>query len=194
MANLAVGDTIREKREAILRIAAMHGATEVRLIGSVARGEARPDSDVDLLVTWREGSSLLDQAALMLELESLLGGKSTSPATAGSSPQSGNRSTGMLSPYEERRGSPQRYHHGHRQEFSSVHSAPSARSPLQRVTPAPSGHPVPGFLSGNPPATHCFCVEPGGTDDRFLSSVGLSRHCEARQATQGDGLSHPYQY
>ena len=54
MADLTVGDTIREQREAILRIAARHGATEVRLIGSVARGEARPDSDVDLLVTWSE--------------------------------------------------------------------------------------------------------------------------------------------
>jgi predicted nucleotidyltransferase len=75
VANLTVGDTIREKREAILRIAATHGATEVQLIGSVARGEGRPDSDVDLLVTWNEGTSLLDQAALMLELESLLGKK-----------------------------------------------------------------------------------------------------------------------
>jgi predicted nucleotidyltransferase len=70
-----VGDAIREKREAILRIAARHGALQVRLIGSVARGEARPDSDVDLLVTWNEGTSLLDQAALMLELENLLGRK-----------------------------------------------------------------------------------------------------------------------
>jgi predicted nucleotidyltransferase len=75
VADLTVGDTISEKREAILRIAARHGATHVRLIGSVARGEARPDSDVDLLVSWREGTSLLDQVALMLELESLLGRK-----------------------------------------------------------------------------------------------------------------------
>ena len=75
MADPAVCDTIREKREAIIRIAGRHGATEVRLIGSVARGEARPDSDVDLLVTWSEGTSLLDQAALMLELEKLLGRK-----------------------------------------------------------------------------------------------------------------------
>ena len=45
MVDLTAGDTIREKREAIVRIAARHGATEVRLIGSVARGEARPDSD-----------------------------------------------------------------------------------------------------------------------------------------------------
>jgi predicted nucleotidyltransferase len=46
------------------------------LIGSVARGEARPDSDVDLLVTCSEGASLLDQAALMLELEKLSGRRS----------------------------------------------------------------------------------------------------------------------
>ena len=75
MADMTIGDTIREKRDAIMRIAAKHGATQVRLIGSVARGEARPDSDVDLLVTWSEGTSLLDQAALMLELERLLGRK-----------------------------------------------------------------------------------------------------------------------
>jgi predicted nucleotidyltransferase len=75
VADPAVGDTIRKQREAIIRIAGSHGGTEVRLIGSVARGEARPDSDVDLLVTWSEGTSLLDQAALMLELEELLGRK-----------------------------------------------------------------------------------------------------------------------
>jgi hypothetical protein len=72
VADLTVGEAIREKREAIVRMAARHGATQVRLIGSVARGDARPDSDVDLLVTWSEGTSLLDQAALMLEIESLL--------------------------------------------------------------------------------------------------------------------------
>jgi hypothetical protein len=75
LADATIGDTIREKREEIISIAGRHGATEVRLIGSVARGEARPDSDVDLLVTWSEGTSLLDQAALMLEFEKLLGRK-----------------------------------------------------------------------------------------------------------------------
>jgi predicted nucleotidyltransferase len=75
VADSPIDETIREKRDAILRIAAKHGATQVRLIGSVARGQARPDSDVDLLVSWSEGTSLLDQAALMLELESLLGRK-----------------------------------------------------------------------------------------------------------------------
>jgi uncharacterized protein len=71
----AIGEAIRAQRDAILRVAESHGATKVRLIGSVARGEARPDSDIDLLVTWQEGTSLLDQAALKLELESLLGRK-----------------------------------------------------------------------------------------------------------------------
>lgn len=75
MADLSVSDVIREKREAIVRIAARHGATRVRLIGSVARGDARSDSDVDLLVTWSEETSLLDHAALKLELEGLLGRK-----------------------------------------------------------------------------------------------------------------------
>ncbi len=51
MADLTVGETIREKREPIIHIAARHGAIQVRLIGSVARGCARPDSDVDLLLT-----------------------------------------------------------------------------------------------------------------------------------------------
>jgi len=71
----AIGEAVREQREAILRVAAKHGATQVRLIGSVARGEARPDSDLDLLVKWQEGTTLLDQAALKLEVESLLGRK-----------------------------------------------------------------------------------------------------------------------
>ncbi len=72
MADLMIGETIRAERETILRIARKHGAREVRLIGSVARGEARPESDIDLLVTWGKGTSLLNQAALMLELEALL--------------------------------------------------------------------------------------------------------------------------
>jgi hypothetical protein len=75
VADLTIRETIREKRDVILRAAEKHGATKVRLIGSVARDEARAGSDVDLLVAWKRGSSLLDQAALMLELEGLLGRK-----------------------------------------------------------------------------------------------------------------------
>lgn len=75
MAGSSLIETIQEQRAAILRIAEKHGALHVRLIGSVARGDARADSDTDLLVTWRDGTSLLDQAALILELEKLLGRK-----------------------------------------------------------------------------------------------------------------------
>jgi predicted nucleotidyltransferase len=75
MAGADIAQLVREKHEEIVRIAARHGATQVRLIGSAARGEARPDSDVDLLVTWREGTSLLDHAALVLDLQNLLGRK-----------------------------------------------------------------------------------------------------------------------
>jgi predicted nucleotidyltransferase len=55
-----------------LRLAEKHGATRVRPFGSFARGEVRPDSDIDLLVTWREDTSLMDQAVLTLKLEGLL--------------------------------------------------------------------------------------------------------------------------
>ena len=51
------------------------GARNVRLIGSVARGDDRADSDLDLLVELDKGRSLLDHAALMIELEALLGCK-----------------------------------------------------------------------------------------------------------------------
>lgn len=64
---------LRRRRKTILRVAAKHGARSVRVFGSVARREARPDSDVDLLVKMDRGRSLLDQAALLLELRDLLG-------------------------------------------------------------------------------------------------------------------------
>lgn|SRR5690606_12050930 len=64
---------LRERREEIISAAARHGASNVRVYGSVARGEARPVSDIDVLVDMEEGRSLLDLAALHLELEELLG-------------------------------------------------------------------------------------------------------------------------
>ena len=69
------GERVAEKRADVLRAAARHGARNVRLIGSVARGDARPDSDLDLLVDLESGRSLLDHAALMIELQELLGCK-----------------------------------------------------------------------------------------------------------------------
>ena len=66
---------LKDKREEILRIAAKHGAHNVRLFGSVARGEARADSDIDFLVEFEPNRSLLDQVGLGLDLEELLGRK-----------------------------------------------------------------------------------------------------------------------
>jgi hypothetical protein len=66
---------LKEKREEILRIAAQHGAHNVRVFGSVARGEADAQSDIDLLVEFEPDRSLLDHAALWLELQELLGCK-----------------------------------------------------------------------------------------------------------------------
>jgi len=72
---MAIDDVLREKREEILRIAARHGARNVRVFGSVARGEADERSDIDLVVEFEPGRSLLDHAALWLELQELLGCK-----------------------------------------------------------------------------------------------------------------------
>jgi len=66
---------LHERRGAVLRAAAARGAFDIRIFGSVARGQERPDSDIDLLVTWKPGTSLLDHAALILDLERLLGRK-----------------------------------------------------------------------------------------------------------------------
>ena len=64
---------LREKRAEILELAAKHGASNVRIFGSVARDEAGPDSDIDVLVDLEPGRTLLDHAGLMLDLEQLLG-------------------------------------------------------------------------------------------------------------------------
>jgi predicted nucleotidyltransferase len=66
-------DLLRERRDDILRIAAVHGASNVRVFGSVARGDSDEQSDIDLLVAFEPGRSLLDHAALWLELQAVLG-------------------------------------------------------------------------------------------------------------------------
>lgn len=64
---------VHSRREEILRIAARHGAGNLRVFGSVARNQARADSDVDLLADFEPGRSLLDLVALELDLQELLG-------------------------------------------------------------------------------------------------------------------------
>ncbi|PWU05289.1 MAG: nucleotidyltransferase [Terriglobia bacterium] len=69
-------DTLRSaRRDEILRLAARHGAQNVRVFGSVARGQADENSDLDLLVSWEPGRSLLDHAGLVQDLQELLGVK-----------------------------------------------------------------------------------------------------------------------
>jgi predicted nucleotidyltransferase len=65
-------DALRRRRD-IERIAARHGARTVRVFGSVARGDARPSSDLDVLVDMGDRQSLFAQAALQGDLEDLLG-------------------------------------------------------------------------------------------------------------------------
>jgi len=61
-----------DRREEILRLAERRGAHNLRVFGSVARGEAKPDSDLDLLVEWEPNRSLLDHAGLVQDLQELL--------------------------------------------------------------------------------------------------------------------------
>ena len=68
-------ELLQSKRADILRIAAQHGARNVRIFGSVARGDEGPSSDVDFLVEFEEGRSVLDLAGFWQDLEELLAQK-----------------------------------------------------------------------------------------------------------------------
>ena len=68
-------DSLIVRREQILATAARYGARNVRVFGSVVRGDDGPESDVDLLVEFEPGRGLLNHAALIEELQNLLGCK-----------------------------------------------------------------------------------------------------------------------
>lgn len=70
---MTINELLKAKRDDILRIAARHGAYNVRIFGSAARGEAGPESDVDVLVELEEGRSLFDLGGLLMDLQDLLG-------------------------------------------------------------------------------------------------------------------------
>jgi hypothetical protein len=72
---MTLEDLLQAKREDILKVCARYGAHNVRVFGSVARGEADEQSDIDLMVDFEPGRSLLDHAGLWLALQELLGGK-----------------------------------------------------------------------------------------------------------------------
>lgn len=66
-------EALRQRREEILAIAARHGARNIRVFGSIARGEAGPESDIDLVVEFELGRSLLDHGGLIMDLQDALG-------------------------------------------------------------------------------------------------------------------------
>jgi predicted nucleotidyltransferase len=70
---MGITDIIGDKREAVLRLANQYGASNVRVFGSVARGEARPDSDVDFIMQFPSNTSIFDMVGLWLDLTDLLG-------------------------------------------------------------------------------------------------------------------------
>jgi len=72
---MSTDELLKEKREEILRTASKHGARNVRVFGSVARGEARPDSDVDLLVEVGPDRTPFFPGGLIADMEELLGKK-----------------------------------------------------------------------------------------------------------------------
>jgi uncharacterized protein len=79
-------NALRSRRGEIVDRAALRGARNVRVFGSLARGEARPGSDVDLLVDMESGRSLIDLVGLGQDLEDLLGARVDVLSAAGVSP------------------------------------------------------------------------------------------------------------
>lgn len=64
---------LRKRRDEILAIASRYGAHDVRVFGSVARGDQRDDSDLDIIVRFEPGRSLFDHGGLLMDLQDLLG-------------------------------------------------------------------------------------------------------------------------
>lgn len=83
---MTLRDLLREHREDLLAICRKHGASRVRVFGSVARGTERPDSDVDILVD-AGSASLFDLAAMEEEIEQLLGRRVQVVSEAGLKPR-----------------------------------------------------------------------------------------------------------
>ena len=70
---MSIEELLKTKRGEILRLAAERGARNVRVFGSVARGEADEKSDIDFLVDMEPGRSLFDMGGLLMDLRDLLG-------------------------------------------------------------------------------------------------------------------------
>jgi len=79
-------EEVRNQRRAILQLAEKHGVRRVRVFGSVARGEAGPQSDLDVLVEFEKGRSLLDLVGFQQDMTDLIGGRVDVVAEGGLSP------------------------------------------------------------------------------------------------------------
>ncbi len=72
---MGVLELLRQRRHEILKLASQHGARNVRVFGSAARGETDGDSDIDFLVELEPDRTLFDLGALLMDLQDLLGRK-----------------------------------------------------------------------------------------------------------------------
>jgi predicted nucleotidyltransferase len=91
-------EQLRDKREALIALADRHKAENVRVFGSVARGEQNESSDVDILVHFREGASLFDLMDLKEDTEELLGLEVDIVSDRGLSPYLASRILGEARP------------------------------------------------------------------------------------------------
>lgn len=71
--SMGIDELLGARREQVLRLAAKHGARNVRIFGSAARGEADATSDLDFLIELEPGRNVLDMGGLLMDLQSLLG-------------------------------------------------------------------------------------------------------------------------
>jgi predicted nucleotidyltransferase len=95
---MGIDEILKTKRGEILALSARWGAHNVRIFGSVARGEEGPESDVDLLVSMEKGRSYFDLVSLWLDLEELLGRKVDVVTDGGLSPYLKDRILGEAIP------------------------------------------------------------------------------------------------
>ena len=72
---MGIAEKIADKKEQVLVLAAKHGASNVRVFGSVANGTADEKSDIDFLVDMEKGRSLFDLGGLLMDLQELFGRK-----------------------------------------------------------------------------------------------------------------------
>jgi predicted nucleotidyltransferase len=80
---MELAELLQHHRDKILQLAKQHGAYNIKIFGSVARGEATEDSDIDFLIELESGRSLIDRIALIQDLEDLLGRKVDVPNLKG---------------------------------------------------------------------------------------------------------------